>query len=157
MAGISNSSIQSWLTFEGSNLPNSIPPCQLRGGSDGVLLGNCTQVCNTTLLLLDDALPDNFLTCGLWATLAVQEFRNSVASPDHSAPYPQASSLLARFDSLGLDAKDTIYIFAATSAVGNGLNVLEKVTRDGTSQADGTLKRRLQSGRAVFRGRIVTR
>ena len=118
MAGISNSSIQSWLTFEGSNLPNSIPPCQLRGGSDGVLLDNCTQVCDTTLLLLDDALPDDFLTCGLWSTLALQEFRNSVASLDHSVPYPQANSLLARFDSLGLDAKDTIYISAAYKRCG---------------------------------------
>lgn len=147
MAGISGSSIQPWLdlelddylNFSTTAIPATIPSCQTRQPGD-VVLDNCTQVCNSSGTLLDDELPNNLLTCGLWATLVtLDNYNNEITTMQPNvtkAVHKHYQDVLARFTTLGLDAGDEAYVSAAIGAVSTTMFTLLKENRIQTYQAD---------------------
>lgn len=153
MAGISGSSIQPWLdlevddylNFSTETIPATIPSCQTRQRVAGeVTLDNCTKVCNSSNSLLDDEFPNNLLACGLWATLVTLDSYNEdveTMQPDVTKVVQQQyQDVLGRFATLGLDAGDEAYVFAAIGAVSTTMFTLLKVNSIQTYQG-GSIKR----------------
>lgn len=134
MAGISNSSIQPWLDLDlnADNLPATITPCQNRQKGGRIVLGNCTTVCDDAGLLLYADQPNSLLTCGLWATLATLTQYAFLTNDYHT--------LLGRFDSLGLDAGNATYAYAARNAVSTAMNTMLKITKVQTYQGGSSLE-----------------
>ena len=97
-----------------------------------IALDNCTKVCNSTIELLDVKLPNNLLTCGLWTTLTVLNHY-----PTLTVNY---AALLGRFDSLGLDASNAAYTYAARDAVSTLMDTLLKKTRVQTYQGGSSVE-----------------
>ncbi|KAL8708730.1 MAG: hypothetical protein Q9220_006456 [cf. Caloplaca sp. 1 TL-2023] len=149
MTGITGSSIQPWLDLKldgpfcrldlsTATVPATIPLCQTRlNGSQEIILGNCTSVCNSTASFLDDELPNNLLTCGLWVSLVTLDTLNEDTSdPQREAVRNHYQEVLTRFTPLGLDAGNEAYAFAATGAVSTLMLALMRDTRLATYQAD---------------------
>ena len=158
MAGISGSSIQKWLdlelndylNFSTETIPATIPSCQtMRRATGEVNLDNCTKVCNSSNYLLNDRLPNNLLTCGLWATLVtldsykealdttMDSYSEALDSYDGGeALHKHFQDVLARFTTLGLDAGDEAYVYAAKGAVSTTMFTLLKGNRIQTYQGD---------------------
>ena len=61
----SNSSIHTWFSFNGTNLPK-LPTCQWNHTDV-----SCTQVCNDSVALFTSQ-SDNLVTCGLWTSLVLK-------------------------------------------------------------------------------------
>ena len=142
MTGISDSSIQPWLDFQGDNLPANIPSCQTRQTDGRVILDGCLTVCNQSVELLNSDKPNNLPTCGLYATLTMLDAytlaRNPIGSYDDS--HDQYVALLGRFSNLGLKANDVAYALAARNAVSATMTVLQKITNIQTFRGDSLLE-----------------
>lgn len=129
---ITNSSIQLWLDFNGT-LPTTIPPCQLRDSEDGnspnVSIQSCTDICTHISALIDPLLPNNLLTCGLWASLVGSE---KSRTPDMD------NKDLVPFISLGLDYKDVTYANRVQDTVWMTLHLMFTGLAAGTSTSTMT-------------------
>lgn len=106
-----------------------------------MVLINCTMVCEDAGLLLDAELPNNLLTCGFWATPGKLNQYNDLTSNYHN--------ILGRFNSLGLDAGNAIYVYITRNAVSTALNTSAKTTKVQTYQSDSSLNGAC-SERALF-------
>lgn len=129
MVGITNSSIQLWLDFTGDT-PPAIPPCERQpqyfpyeGWLPALQAGNCTSVCNNSDSMLDPTLPNNLVTCGLWASLTVMPLM-TVGYPDIINRTDQVNALLEPFVQLGLNRNDAEYARATRFTVASGLGDL---------------------------------
>ena len=100
---------------------------------------NCTMACHAYefatfgytddppySVLFDAEMPNNLLTCGLWASMAVAQ--GHPTGPDREA-----------FLSLGLDYEDSAYMSKATESVSTALTVLYKTVTTGTYLYDGKI------------------
>lgn len=106
MTGITHSSIQPWLDFDGIKLPASLPSCQNTRDENGNITestGDCAEVCGSANNLWNSDYPRNVGMCGLWVTLTTN---------DH---YPK--DLLTRFGYLGLNASNASQVYAANDSV----------------------------------------
>jgi len=131
MIGITNSSIQLWLDFTGDTTP-AIPPCQEKSKwSDGsyedwdkiLQADSCTSVCNDSGSLLDPTMPNNLVTCGLWASLTVMPYKTGDRLGDMNIE-DQVNALLEPFVLLGLNHSDADYARIARYTVASGLSAL---------------------------------
>ena len=152
---IHNSSIQPWLDFEGKTLPATISPCKTGILSDdyqrlqGLPDGDCSQICNDTHILdqYSAETGTNLLTCGLWASVAMLEsyrsqleshYSSAIASGYGFAGNDEYTSMLSRFESFGLDANDTAFVFATRNAISFVMSdMLKDTTISSTSTSFG--------------------
>ena len=125
------------LDFRTDSIPATLPLCQTGDHSGGpVVLGNCTEVCEFANTLLDADLPNNLLTCGLWATLiTLDNYSTAVPGQTIEAVHEQYQDVLRRFDTLGLDASNSTYVSATIEAVSTTLFTLLKENRIQTYQS----------------------
>ena len=151
MASIFDSSIQPWLDFKVKDnlnfttemIPSTIPSCQLEDQmANSVNLTNCTKICTLPVWLLNNDLPNNLLTCGLFATLAFNlksldaEYDPKHPPSDLAAIHEQYQDILGRFDILGLDAGDEARVSSIIEAVSTALFTLLKISSAYTYQGD---------------------
>ena len=130
MAGVTNSSIQPWLDFLGSNLPAAIPACQTRLDTGGRIgLSKCTNVCNDTVEMLQSELPTNLLTCGLWSSLTMLDYYTTLGDDIGPLSREQVDTLLGQLTHLGLNASNATYAHTARDAVSTCLSIMNQVTR----------------------------
>ena len=128
--------ISSWLETGPDSIPDRIFRCQLpdHGASrPNSTFGDCNSVCNDSMMILDPSPPNNLLTCGLWSTVLMRNYYNSIIKP---ASYPQAGVQLLEFASLGLRTNYTTYPYEAVGPLSTSLEVLQKASRFGPYQAD---------------------
>ena len=125
MALLSNSSLQSWMSFNETNWNNiSFRPCQYvnwtlpsvdelvnKSSLPVITDASCTQVCNDSGSLF--GWQDNLVTCGIWSTLAyAHNFADG--SPNTTRFIEKApEDLLNSFADVGLDAYDPEYFESA--------------------------------------------
>lgn len=101
-----------------------------------VISTNCTRICNDTNPVLNSDMTDNLLVCGLWSTIATKK-TYTWSSGTHA--FPEADTLVERFNIVGLDAGDISYIFATVNTISFTINVMEQVTRLRSYEAAGCL------------------
>ena len=151
MASISGSSIQPWLDFKVKDnldfttemIPSRIPSCQLVNQMvNSLKFTNCTSICTAPVWLLNDDLPNNLHTCGLFATLTFNlKSLNAEYDPKHppsdlEAIHQHYEDILGRFDIVGLDAGDEARVSAIVEAVSTTLFTLLKKSSAYTYQGD---------------------
>ena len=92
--------------------------------SPNVTFQNCTDICNDEDALIDPLLPNNLLTCGLWASLMI--FEQSVEDP-------------VPFMSLGLDHENLRYVDDVRRIIGDVFGVMSLIAKAGTSSITFTV------------------
>ena len=124
MAEFANSSLQFWRDFKYDQSPQFVaPPCQ--GFSAN---GDCGQICDNYVALLDPAAPVNLLACGLWTSLTYFVFDVGLGNLNASTA-ASINGSLASFETWGLPASNTTYIYQSRNAVAAVLKELNRVTR----------------------------
>ena len=132
MTGVGGSSLQPWLDFNGDNLPEIIPACQVeKMNQSGITTTDCTATCNATVALLDPSMPNNLLTCGLFASLTLLNQYTLTRNPlgTYNDSHAFYVPLLARFNDVGLNSTDQDYGFVARNAVSAAMTWLQQITK----------------------------
>lgn len=139
---ITNSSLQSWLEFNGT-LPNNLPPC-FHGRPNAYYLiyqpeppesatqVDCLRVCNQTGSL-NHPLQSSLLTCGLWAT-AISSLQYKSDNESEIGGYasmvtawdaPGINQTMETFHQLGFSKEiDPAYLVSVTELIGELLSDL---------------------------------
>lgn len=131
MTGITNSSIQPWLDFDGRNLPASIPSCRyIDEGADAyrnLSTTDCGRVCGSTQILYSTSNPNNLFTCGLWITSTLNYY--------DAGKTQFWEDLLVRFEGLGLNSSNVTQAYAARNAISTTMYSLEQASVLNTYQS----------------------
>lgn len=144
--GIStNSSIQPWLDFHGKTWPATVPGCQSTNDDGTPIASNCTTVCDSFSGIFENGMeiieegepemPNNLLTCGLWATMTFIDFYGLSNASNTSGP---PVSLISRFESLGLNASNATYTLVVRNTVSTVIDMLAKGARSESYMVDSS-------------------
>lgn len=143
MALLAGSSIQPWLTFDGT-LP-VIQPCRFVNSSNeyvdiGVYpITNCSNVCNDSISLFEPTNSDTLVTCGLWSTLVssltYDGLGNALLPPNDT----KSLTLLKPFNAVGLDLDDIPYTLSYADEISDCLVEIYSDVKQFSFSDDGTI------------------
>lgn len=146
MASLTDSSIQSWLTFDGT-LPPTIQPCRFVDHSSASVysptypITDCSNVCNDSISLFEPTNNDTLVTCGLWTTLVSSttstsdELGNYLLPPNDT----QSLNLLKAFNSVGLDLDMVQYTQSYAHTISDCLVEIYSDVKEFSFADDGTM------------------
>ena len=129
----SNSSIHSWLSFDGTTLP-TLPTCQYNNS-----VVSCSQACNDSVSLFSDSSSqsNSLVTCGLWTSLVMASTdvaANGTLGPTNSTN--ASSDLLTPFQPLNLNASDYQNASVYADIISNCLQDIYQNVKQFTFAAD---------------------
>ena len=157
MASLTSSSIQPWLTFNGTLPP--INPCRFAdsiaqygdGNSSSSVntsvyppvypITSCSNVCNDSISLFEPTNNDTLVTCGLWTTLV----SNMTSTSDESGEYllppndTQSLNLLKAFNAVGLDLDMIPYTQSYADTISDCLVEIYSDVKELSYADDGTM------------------
>ena len=139
MASVNGSSIQPWLTFNGTL--HHIQPCNIVYGPQDSSQTDCSNVCNHSISLFEPNNSDTLVTCGLWTTLVSSmtstsdELGNHLLPPDDT----QSLSLLKAFNAVGLDLDMIPYTQSYADTISDCLVEIYSDVKEFSYADDGTM------------------
>ena len=153
MALLAGSSIQPWLTFDGT-LP-LIQPCRFvnhsivnqsitnppngYGDTPVYPITNCSNVCNDSISLFEPTNSDTLVTCGLWSTLVssltYDGLGNALLPPNDT----KSLTLLKPFNAVGLDLDDIPYTLSYADEISDCLVEIYSDVKQFSFADDGTI------------------
>lgn len=143
MALLAGSTIQSWLTFNGT-LP-LIQPCRFVDIASPAFLShvypitNCSNVCNDSVSLFEPTNSDTLVTCGLWSTLVsslTYVGSGNVLLPPNDT---ESLSLLKSFNAIGVDLNDIPYTISYADEISDCLIEIYSDVKQYSFSDDGTI------------------
>ena len=146
MASLTDSSIQSWLTFDGTHLP-PIQPCRFVNHSSAAVyspnysITDCSNVCNDSISLFEPNNSDTLVTCGLWTTLVSSmsstpdELGNLLLPPNDT----HSLSLLKKFNAVGLHQDMVQYTQSYADTISDCLVEIYSDVKEFSYADDGTM------------------
>ena len=146
MASLTDSSIQSWLTFSGTLPP--IQPCKLvnhsiaqYGGDPVYSKIDCSNVCNDSISLFEPNNGDTLVTCGLWTTLVSSTTSTSDELGNYLLPPndPKSLGLLEAFKAVGLDQDMVQYTRSYADTISDCLVEIYSDVKEFSYADDGTM------------------
>ena len=154
MALLAGSSIQSWLTFDGTLPP--IQACKFVNHSGAQYWDegrdpagynpiysdtDCSNVCNDSISLFEPGNSDTLVTCGLWTTLVSSMTLTSNELGDHLLPPndTKSLSLLKAFNSVGLDLDIIPYTLSYADTISDCLVEIYSDVKELSYADDGTM------------------
>ena len=147
---LTDSSIQSWLTFNGTLPP--IQHCNFVNHSMAQLYyqsnyqpnltqTDCSNVCNDSISLFEPTNNRTLVTCGLWTTLVSSMSLTSDESGNHLLPPndTQSLSLLKEFNAVGLDQDMVQYTQSYADTISDCLVEIYSDVKELSYADDGTM------------------